>query len=1532
MQKKQNHPFKLEGLEPRLLLSGDASAVAADFTSDLEHIPVLVEKLQTDHLNQQLPLIGQNLADVFDPSAQLQNLFSGLTDSNIDTLEKLATALDAEQGVDANLVEQTDDGFTLDLGISDIFDGVVPLSVEPQDSGSAEQSYSEDFSLLGHINLTGDWALNLRLIADSDNDDVEFTIDSALSFLRVNTATSDPILDSGWYDGVAVSSISDMLFQANFETKFTYDVNLSNLSQTGGNGLDLATTTSMIGHAALTVQLVKSLNAAHGPPEISLSWENTDFYAEPIAKQYVTSGTGLLENKGLDVDGFLLPGLNATTGPIEGLGTVRFNENFDLTDALTGISDLHTGIAGQQLDFNNPAERVFDGLDPPTFLSFLSDPSDFSNATGVDPAAPFEFVIASTSPTDLTLRLNGEHLEIVDTLAGTLLARRALASTSEIVIHGVDNVDDTLTVDFNNGIIEAPIMFHGGDRGFDSLVFKGDGESSVNYTAIGTDSATMLITGRHASTTLSFTGLEPVTFSNLASLTFDTNDPSIFADSTAPGTPGVDIITIDSPAAGQNRINGTSGGKVFENVTFFDIATVTLDLGLNDTVSDQDDRVTIDSSGLVATGLQNLIINGGDGRDEVILQSGITLPVAGGALTFNGEAGDDYLVVHSGSTADITFNGGNGTDAVVNEVGTSGTFSGTDVENSIGLVTLVVNAFDDAAELVADIKSQIDATLNTPLPLINQSLNDLIGDPTDGLDFDLFGAFASALGTVTSAVDLDALEEGLEDALGLADGGDPDFDNPELEITFVDAVLAIVFDFGLSANSTLNLVLEDAGLPMSGSLPLDLALAFDLNFDLSLDFGQLDVTVSSAADSFLVSLNELQVQANLSSPDLDVNLTMDGVGSLAVIDGTADFSAALNVGFSSGTSMTVADLVAADLATLFALTPSGTVSIVLPTSVSGGKAGIFDISATGTTSLTVADVFGSPDVELTLDVSSANIDVAGFMGLSGAFALRAQGQDFWGIGTGLTARMEAGSAFVEVTSGNLGLITGDDTFAFEMQGGSATFALDPLANITAGDISMQYADASTTVAAGTAISIGTQSFTFVDGISPDSATLSIQGFSADVLGLVTISGDLGFVKATGDFTVADGTTSTQLTGAEYLAVGVSNLTGSMTAGGVGLTLSSIELAMVLVEDDVNSINYTAIKASIGSASLTGISGLTLTVNSLSLLMNQTDDAANPNKVLDFADTTSHSGDDGAAALSIATGSSSSVTIDLDGDEGSLLQLAGNVDFDVFGFVTLTGDFGFKTASGDFTVADGTTSTQLTGAEYLAIGATNTTGSVGAGGVGIALSGVELGMVLVSDDDNSVNYTTIKASIGSVSLTGIPGMTVNSLSLLVNQTDDDANPSKVLDFADTASHSGDDAATALSIATGSSSSVTIDLDGDEGSLLQLAGSVDFDVFGFVTLSGDFAFKTATGNFTVADGSTSTQLTSVDYLAVGGNISTASVGVGGVGLTLNSIELAMVRVSDDANSVEYTAIVASVGSASFTGIPGLTLSVNSLSLLV
>ena len=117
------------------------------------------------------------------------------------------------------------------------------------------------------------------------------------------------------------------------------------------------------------------------------------------------------------------------------------------------------------------------------------------------------------------------------------------------------------------------IDYDGGDD-FDSLeVVGGGGPSSGIYAPGDTpDSGTITYVAGGLKSSLIFVGIEPTTVSGLGSFTFTTIDT----------TGSNDVLTIDSPAPGQNRISGTSGGTAFEALTFFDITNFTIDTGAND--------------------------------------------------------------------------------------------------------------------------------------------------------------------------------------------------------------------------------------------------------------------------------------------------------------------------------------------------------------------------------------------------------------------------------------------------------------------------------------------------------------------------------------------------------------------------------------------------------------------------------------------------------------------------------------------------------------------------------------------------------------------------------------------------------------------------------------------------------------------------------------------------------------------------------------------------------------------------------------
>jgi len=312
---------------------------------------------------------------------------------------------------------------------------------------------------------------------------------------------------------------------------------------------------------------------------------------------------------------------------------------------LASASDL---ITIQQNENQTSLLDASEDLEPETENGQLPQTSVLSSAQNRGPplgssgAVHGTLVFAMTTDrNDLTLRFDDTGVfELLDNQQRETLIRRSATDVRDIVLYGTDAADDILRVDLSasqrNGY---NIQYYGGEGGYDSLVIVGSPSLIVDYTAIGADSGTIVLSNGEGCTTVSFSGLEPVTITDVSSYSFNTN---------AAGT-GTDIITIDSPAPGQNRISGTSGGVAFESVTFYSVVDVTIDTGANDAAGEDADTIHIDAAGLVASGLESLAIVTGGGNDTITV-----VPSPQATITVDGELGIDSLFVDT-QGRDTTF-------------------------------------------------------------------------------------------------------------------------------------------------------------------------------------------------------------------------------------------------------------------------------------------------------------------------------------------------------------------------------------------------------------------------------------------------------------------------------------------------------------------------------------------------------------------------------------------------------------------------------------------------------------------------------------------------------------------------------------------------------------------------------------------------------------------------------------------------------------------------------------------------------------
>ena len=116
--------------------------------------------------------------------------------------------------------------------------------------------------------------------------------------------------------------------------------------------------------------------------------------------------------------------------------------------------------------------------------------------------------------------------------------------------------------------------------------------------------------------------------------------------------------------------------------------------------------------------------------------------------------------------------------------------------------------------------------------------------------------------------------------------------------------------------------------------------------------------------------------------------------------------------------------------------------------------------------------------------------------------------------------------------------------------------------------------------------------------------------------------------------------------------------------------------------------WTSLQASVESAQLGGIDGLTASVSNLTVNVNR---QATDGTVVDYSLDSTKTDGTRVSAVKVLTGPTSDLELTLDGKRGDLLEARGKVELDVFGFVQVSGEFALERASAPMTVtlADGT---------------------------------------------------------------------------------------------------------------------------------------------------------------------------------------------------------------------------------------------------
>ena len=199
---------------------------------------------------------------------------------------------------------------------------------------------------------------------------------------------------------------------------------------------------------------------------------------------------------------------------------------------------------------------------------------------------------------------------------------------------------------------------------------------------------------------------------------------------------------------------------------------------------------------------------------------------------------------------------------------------------------------------------------------------------------------------------------------------------------------------------------------------------------------------------------------------------------------------------------------------------------------------------------------------------------------------------------------------------------------------------------------------------------------------------------------------------------------------------------------------------------------------------------------------------------------------------------------------------------------------------------------LTGATLSQLTVTVTTATIGTGGVAFTAAGgtFRVATVTPASTGDDRRWRAISSNLTSASLDGIDGLTLELSGIAVELNEASGTGATPLDW------------TSLGV-TG------IDFTED---VKRVRGTVtDLDLFGFVTASnGSVAYESAT----TVDG----ELTRIAI-----TVGTASIGTGGIGITVNGGELYVASLVAGART--WRTIESTIASGSLDGIDGLTLAV-------
>ena len=279
----------------------------------------------------------------------------------------------------------------------------------------------------------------------------------------------------------------------------------------------------------------------------------------------------------------------------------------------------------------------------------------------------------------------------------------------------------------------------------------------------------------------------------------------------------------------------------------------------------------------------------------------------------------------------------------------------------------------------------------------------------------------------------------------------------------------------------------------------------------------------------------------------------------------------------------------------------------------------------------------------------------------------------------------------------------------------------------------------------------------------------------DLFGFVAGGADFIIEKRDVDVDLDAGNDEGDLADAGLLTIGLSEVSLSIGVPSAGVKLEgtggALVLAMLSPADAADTRRWTAVTASLASAELSGVPGLTLSGSDLEVRVNRASGPAGT-EPLDWTTALDLDGDENFADALVVDGHDVDFT-------GPFMQASGHVDFALFGFVEAEADFVVEKRDVDVDLDGAPGEPELTDAGLLTIGLSNASVRVGVPSAGVKLEGtggaLALALLTPSDEMDTRRWMALTASLESAQLSGVPGLTLSGhdLEVRVNRGTDTA---------------------------------------------------------------------------------------------------------------------------------------------------------------